>query len=75
MGHASTLNFGETYLQYTSVKKLHIICLSDGEDSASENPAAIAAKFLVRHGVVMDSVMLGHRSRELKAMCALSGSW
>lgn len=59
---------------HSSVKRLHIICLSDGEDSASENPAAIAAKFLVRYNIVMDSVMLGYKNRELKALCALSGS-
>jgi hypothetical protein len=61
-------------VQYPSIERLHVICLSDGEDSASENAADVAAKFLVRHRVVMDSVMLGFRNRELKALCALSGA-
>ncbi len=60
-------------MQHPNIQRLHILCLSDGEDSASDNQAATAAQHLLRFNVVLDSVMIGYRNGELKALSVLSG--
>lgn len=60
-------------MQHPNIRRLHILCLSDGEDSASDNQAITAAQHLLRFNVVLDSVMIAYRNGELKALSVLSG--
>lgn len=54
---------------------LRILCLSDGEDTSSSSGYLEAAKQLIANNVIMDSVVVGQLSENLKAISYASGGY
>ena len=54
---------------------LRILCLSDGEDTSSNNNYTTIAKELVLKNITMDSIVVGALSQQLKAASFASGGY
>lgn len=54
---------------------LRILCLSDGEDTSSQNNYTAISKSLVLNNVTLDSIVVGALSQQLKAASFASGGY
>ncbi|CAG9312007.1 unnamed protein product [Blepharisma stoltei] len=54
---------------------LRILCLSDGEDTCSQNKPLETAKLLISNKIIADAVVVGELSNELKALCLATGGY
>mmetsp|Transcript_14507 Transcript_14507/g.14599 ORF Transcript_14507/g.14599 Transcript_14507/m.14599 type:complete len:473 (-) Transcript_14507:27-1445(-) len=55
--------------------QLRILCLSDGEDTSSAHDHLEVGKLLISNNIVMDSVVVGDLSQNLKAISYASGGY